>query len=139
MDDDGARRATEAAREAAASHTAFGVAFGPPGAFPTAKKARVIWLGLNHGNEPFAQLAASLETALDARGFEPEGREFSPHLTLGRVRDATDWTSRLVAAGAPEGAAARFAVESIAVVESQLASGGSIYQVREAARLAERG
>jgi len=136
--EDGARRVAEAAREAAAAHRSFGVAFGPPGAFPTAKKARVIWLGLNHGNEPFAQLAASLESALEKRGFEPEGREFSPHLTLGRVREATDWTARLVAAGAPEGAAARFAVSSIAVVESQLSSGGSIYKVREEARLAER-
>lgn len=136
--EDGAKRVAEAAREAAAAHDAFGVAFGPPGAFPTAKKARVIWLGLNHGNEPFAQLAASLETALEKRGFEPEGREFSPHLTLGRVREAADWTSRLVTAGAPEGNAARFAVEAIAVVESQLSSGGSIYTVREEARLREK-
>lgn len=138
VDDDGARRVAEAAREAAAAHDAFGVAFGPPGAFPTAKKARVIWLGLNHGNEPFAQLAASLEAALEKRGFEPEEREFSPHLTLGRVKDAADWTSKLVAAGAPEGNSARFAVEAIAVVESQLAAGGSIYKVREEARLREK-
>jgi 2'-5' RNA ligase len=136
--EDGARRVAEAAREAAAAHDAFGVAFGPPGAFPTARKARVIWLGLNHGNEPFAQLAVSLETALEKRGFEPEGREFSAHLTLGRVREAADWTPRLVTAGAPEGAAARFAVEVIAVVESQLSPNGSIYKVREEARLREK-
>ena len=137
--EDGARRVAEAAREAAGAHAAFGVALGPPGAFPTARKARVIWLGLNHGNEPFAQLAASLESALERRGFEAEGREFSAHLTLGRVREpGRDWTARLVAAGSPEGPAARFAVESIAVVESQLASGGSIYTVREEANLRSR-
>ena len=77
VDEDGARRATAAAREAAAAHSTFGVALGPPGAFPTAKKARVIWLGLNHGNEPFAQLAHTLEQSLAKHGFEPEEREFS--------------------------------------------------------------
>lgn len=138
--EDGARRVAEAAREAAAAHDGFGVALGPPGAFPTAKKARVIWLGLNTGNEPFAQLAHSLEQSLARRGFEPEEREFSAHLTLGRVREpGRDWTAKLLEAGAPEGDAARFAVSEIAVVESQLSPGGSIYNVRERAKLREKG
>ena len=138
VDEDGARRVADAAREAAAAHSEFGVALGPPGAFPTAKQARVIWLGVNHGNEPFAQLAHTLEQSLVKRGFEPEEREFSAHLTLGRVREPKDWTATLVTAAAPEGPAARFAVSAIAVVESQLASGGSIYSVREAAKLREK-
>jgi 2'-5' RNA ligase len=137
--EDGLGRVTQAAREAAAQHVAFGVAFGPPGAFPSARKARVIWLGLNQGNEPFAQLAASLEASLAKRGFEPEGRDFAAHLTLGRVRaPGHDWTSELIAAGAPEGPAARFGVEAIAVVESTLSRGGSIYVVRHQAKLREK-
>jgi len=133
---DVAGRIGEAAREAAAAHAAFGVALGPPGAFPSARRARVIWLGLVRGTEPFAQLAASLESVLVRRGFEPEEREFSAHLTLGRVRErGRDWTADLVAASSPDGAAARFAVESIAVVESKLSGGGSIYTVLEEAKL----
>lgn len=135
--DDGLRRIEEAAREAAAAHRAFGVALGPPGAFPTAKRARVLWLGLQQGSEPFARLAGSLEDALAKRGWQPESRDFSAHLTLGRVREpGFDWTPALTRIVAPEGPDARFAVEAIDVVESQLSRGGSIYTVRSRAPLA---
>jgi len=134
---DGARRIEEAAREAAASQTRFGAALGPPGAFPTAKRARVLWLGVNQGNEPFAKLAHALESALERRGFQPEGRDFTAHLTLGRVREpGRDWTAELTQASAPEGADARFGVEAIDVVESQLTKEGSVYTVRARAPLA---
>jgi 2'-5' RNA ligase len=134
--EDGAKRVEEAAREAAAQHSAFAVALGPPGAFPSARKARVIWLGLDQGSEPFVRLAATLEASLAKRGFAPEGRSFTAHLTLGRVRESgRDWTADLAGAAAPEGAATRFSVDSIAVVSSQLSPKGSIYTVRRSARL----
>jgi 2'-5' RNA ligase len=133
----GAKRVEEAAREAAASVPRFGVALGRPGAFPDPRRARVLWLGLQRGHEPFAHLALSLERSLSSRGFAPEGREFSAHLTLGRVREpGRDWTADLEKAAAPEGAAASFEVAAIEVVESRLAPGGSIYTVRARAELA---
>ncbi len=129
--DDGARRIEEAAREAAAREKRFEAALGTAGAFPNARRARVIWLGLAQGAEPLVRLAASLEASLARRGFAPEGRAFSAHLTLGRVREpGRDWTDALAAVRAPEGAAARFAVDSIAVVQSQLSPKGSTYTVR---------
>ena len=134
--EDGLRRIEAAGREAAAAHRSFGVALGPPGAFPTAKRARVLWLGLQQGSEPFAQLAASLADSLATRGFGPESREFTAHLTLGRVREpGHDWTTELTRTSAPEGAGGRFAVEAIDVVESRLSRGGSIYTVRTRAPL----
>jgi 2'-5' RNA ligase len=133
---DGARRVEEAALEAAAGQSPFGVALGPPGAFPSAKRARVLWLGVNQGNEPFARLAHALETSLERCGFEPEGRDFTAHLTLGRVREpGRDWTAELTRASAPEGADARFGVEALDVVESQLTKQGSVYTVRARAPL----
>jgi 2'-5' RNA ligase len=134
---DGLRRVSEAAREAAAERSAFGVKLGPPGAFPSAKRARVLWLGLSEGAEPFAQLAAALERSLARRGFAPEGRGFEPHLTLGRVRTpGRDWTSELIAAPSPDSdPAARFAVERLSVVRSTLSPGGSRYDLKSAAPL----
>lgn len=135
--EDGAKRVEEAAREAAASVRRFGATLGRPGAFPEPRRARVIWLGLDRGREPFAQLARSLERSLSSRGFAPEGRDFSAHLTLGRVRErGRDWTADLDRAAAPEGAAANFEVGAIEVVESKLAPGGSVYTVRARAELA---
>ena len=137
VDADGAKRAEDAAREAARATAPFGALFGPPGAFPTAKKARVLWLGLVEGVEPFTRMANALEAALTTRGFEPEDREFTPHLTLGRVREpGADWTARLVAAPSlRDSTNARFTVSEIAVVESTLGSGGAAYRVRATAPL----
>jgi len=137
VDEQGATRAEQAAREAAAEFAPFGVRLGPPGAFPSARRARVIWLGLLEGVEPFARLAAALEAALERHGFAPEPQEFSAHLTLGRVRQpGRDWTTDLLGVKPPgEGSAARFAVSAIAVVSSELGRGGSTYTVRAEAPL----
>jgi len=56
------------------------------GAFPTIKWPRVIWVGLGGQIGPLAELVRRVETALVPLGFEPEGRPFKPHLTLGRVK-----------------------------------------------------
>jgi 2'-5' RNA ligase len=56
------------------------------GSFPPRGRPRVIWLGVNGQLDQLAALAKNIETALEPLGFEPEGRKFSPHLTLGRVK-----------------------------------------------------
>ena len=53
------------------------------GAFPNARRARVLWAGLDDAGERLARLAAGLDGAL-AREFTPEKREFTPHLTVAR-------------------------------------------------------
>jgi 2'-5' RNA ligase len=134
--EDGARRIGEAAREAAGGLPRFEATLGAPGAFPDARRARVLWLGLSAGDEPFARLARALEAALAQRGFAPESKGFNAHLTLGRVRKpGRDWTAALAGAGAPVADAARFAVDALQVIVSQLSSRGSIYTVRERAEL----
>lgn len=134
-DDDAQKRAREAMRAAAASQTRFGAALGGFGAFPTAKRARVLWLGLLQGSEPMRLLAGALDDALVAQGFERGDDSFEPHLTLGRVKSPGDWTSRLIDASAPE---ARFQVDRLSLVKSTLGAGGSRYEVIAVAGLAEQ-
>jgi 2'-5' RNA ligase len=134
--EDGARRAGEAAAEAAAKSRAFPALLGGLGAFPNPRRARVIWLGLSEGGEALVALAQDLDRALAKRGFGAADKRFSPHLTLGRVREPNrDWTATLAAAG-PADPAARFTVDRIRVVESELSPRGSIYTVRQEAALA---
>jgi 2'-5' RNA ligase len=135
--EDGARRAAEGAREAAASLPAFDVTLGAPGAFPNGRRARVLWLGLERGEPEFKALGRAVDVALAKRGFDREKRAFSPHLTIGRVRDdGFDWTEAL-AATPPLGLspAARFRVDAVRVMKSTLSSGGSIYEVLAEASL----
>ncbi|HVP14924.1 MAG TPA: RNA 2',3'-cyclic phosphodiesterase [Terriglobales bacterium] len=132
--DDGARRIAEAAIEAASRSSAFEAALGGLGAFPSARRARVIWIGMSAGAEALVTLARDLDRALDKRGFAPEGRPFSAHLTLGRVRAAgPDWTATL--AGAPVESPPRFTVDRLCVVRSQLNPRGSIYTIQADPRL----
>jgi len=138
---DGARRAAEAATEAAARSPRFSATLGGLGAFPNARRARVIWVGMTEGAEALVALARDLDRALAKRGFGAADRPFSAHLTLGRVREqrpasggGPDWTETLVST---PGAAGRFAVDRLCVVESQLNPKGSIYTVRAEGALAQ--
>jgi 2'-5' RNA ligase len=134
--EDGARRATEAATGAAAAARAFAAALGGLGAFPNPRRARVIWIGMSEGGEALVSLARDLDRALAKRGFGAPDQPFSPHLTLGRVREPRrDWTAAL-AEPRPAGPPARFTVDRVCVVESQLSPRGSIYTVRAEAPLA---
>ena len=59
------------------------------GAFPSADKPRVLWLGLEQQDEQLTDLAGAVDAWLEELGFEPEKRPFSPHLTLGRVKSGS--------------------------------------------------
>lgn len=54
------------------------------GFFPTAKSARVFWIGIEAEPE-LAPLAAAIDEKLIALGIQKEERRFSPHLTLARL------------------------------------------------------
>ncbi|MCD6521545.1 RNA 2',3'-cyclic phosphodiesterase [Candidatus Calescamantes bacterium] len=55
------------------------------GAFPSSSQPRVIWLGVDDGGV-LKRIAEEIENALIPLGWEKEGREFHPHITLGRVK-----------------------------------------------------
>ena len=136
LGEDGARRVKEAADEAARSGGAFEAVIGALGAFPNARRARVLWAGMTAGAEPLLAVARALDAALGRRGFDRPDHPFSAHLTIGRVREPrADWTEPL-AAVTVDTAVARFTVDRLSVVESRLSPKGSTYTVIHEARLA---
>src|SRR5512139_1568460 len=60
------------------------------GAFPSWRRPRVLWVGLEA--EGLAALAARVDEAMSRLGFEPEKRAFTPHITLGRVHGMRGWS-----------------------------------------------
>ena len=54
------------------------------GFFPTAKSARVFWIGMEAGS-PLAALAGAIDEKMSTLGIAKEDRAFSPHLTLARA------------------------------------------------------
>ncbi len=55
------------------------------GAFPSLNRPRVIWIGLV--SDHLGELAAQVEALSAECGLEPENRRFTPHLTIGRIRN----------------------------------------------------
>jgi 2'-5' RNA ligase len=71
---------------AAAGVGAFDAQVEGLGAFPSATRPRVVWAGVTAGADTMGKLAGRVDDALAALGFDREARPFSPHITLGRVR-----------------------------------------------------
>jgi RNA 2',3'-cyclic 3'-phosphodiesterase len=66
------------------------------GFFPTEKRPRVFWCGID-ASPHLTELAANIERALLALGIPSEKRAFHPHLTLARL-DASQRFDKLVRA-----------------------------------------
>jgi RNA 2',3'-cyclic 3'-phosphodiesterase len=57
---------------------------------------RTVWVGLAQGGEDCARLARDVDQALAFCGFDAQARNFLPHVTLGRVKQAAggdDWAA----------------------------------------------
>lgn len=72
---------------AAAAHRKFVIPTAGLGAFPNARRPKVIWVGIADPEGALAGLWTSIERELGCRGVVQEDKPFSPHLTLGRVKD----------------------------------------------------
>lgn len=68
----------------------FDLAMEGLGCFGPARSPRVVWVGATAGAEPLKAMQARQADALRQMGLTPETRPFSPHLTLGRVKAASD-------------------------------------------------
>ncbi len=114
----------------AAAHPCFQMTVGGLGAFPNTRRPRVVWLGVQ-APPGLAMLQRSLENAAARLGYAPEDRPFSPHLTIGRVRQAASIAgqSRLRQALEAQqiGRLGQAAVDSLTLMKSDLQPGGSVY------------
>jgi 2'-5' RNA ligase len=77
-------RLKEIIRTSAASFPSFAVSIGGLGAFPSFLRARVVWVGIE-GPPDLMSLQRMIDVETDRLGYASEGRDFKPHLTLGRV------------------------------------------------------
>jgi 2'-5' RNA ligase len=136
VDDGGAARLADAADAVAARHRPFEMTLGGVGAFPTFRRAHVVWMGI--ASEPRLELLHhDLEVACGDAGFEVEGRPFRPHITLARVRAPLplDRARPFARAARRVAFAASGAVHALGLLESTLDSSGARYRRVHAATL----
>jgi 2'-5' RNA ligase len=119
--------------EACAGYAPFDVGLMGLGAFPSARRARILWAGTSMGSDRLRSVAADVDAALVPLGFESEKRPYTPHMTLGRVRGrpaSLDLPSDAEGPG--------FRVEHVELMKSTLTQEGPIYKSLKAFVLGER-
>lgn len=108
---------------AASRHPAQELAFAGGGAFPSARRARVLWTGFRASDKELAALAASIAAGARRAGAPPpdEGRKYHPHLTLAHCRPPND-VSGLVGSLA-DFAGTMWTARSVVLMRSYLGGG----------------
>ncbi len=89
---------------------------------------KVIWLGLEKPADELQKLAADIENSFENLGFEKEDRNFSPHLTLARIKDGKpdrDLYKIIESFGRID--LPKVLVNSVGFYKSQLTSDGPVY------------
>ncbi len=120
-------------RECGASCSPFLAVLGECGAFPSPRRARVLWLGLWQGGEGAAAVAGKVEARLERLGVQRETRRYKGHITLARMRrpgDCEDMVQRL-SSRLEALRSAPFAVDEMVLYRSILRAQGPQYVALE--------
>jgi 2'-5' RNA ligase len=97
------------------------------GCFESRGRAHTVWAGAKP-SAPLLELQARVEQALQRAGLPPEGRKFTPHVTLARMRRLPVEALAPYLADHGGFSAAPFRVEEFLLYRSHLGHGGAHYQ-----------
>ena len=86
VEDERVAEVTEALRAAAATVARGEARVDGLGAFPSSRRARVVWAGLADPDAVIAQVAEAVLAALEGIGFPREQRAFHGHVTIARLK-----------------------------------------------------
>ena len=121
---------TQMLRAEADAARPFEMHVGGLGSFPSLRRARVLYIGIQAG-AGLEALNHGIESACVRLGYEAEERPFSPHLTLGRVRQEVSPADGQKIRAALEGlridSLGTARVDSAHLFKSDLKPSGSVY------------
>jgi RNA 2',3'-cyclic 3'-phosphodiesterase len=127
VSDDLIPKAVEALKAAVAETAPFEMTVEGLGAFPPSGQPRVLWVGVRKC-PPLFELQERIEKQFNPLGFPREDRGFSPHLTLGRVRERIDTKTCLAVLTQQKNFfAGTQQVGKVILLSSTLSSTGAVY------------
>jgi RNA 2',3'-cyclic 3'-phosphodiesterase len=135
VDDADALRAALA--RATRERSPFTLRLGAGGAFPTPRRATVLWIGLAPDTPAITELATAVRDAAAGFADHAEDRPYHPHLTVARAprpRPLTD----LVDAIGTDPIGPPWTVTAISVVESDTRPTGAVHTIRDQLALGGR-
>jgi 2'-5' RNA ligase len=100
------------------------------GFFPDLRSPRVVWVGVRDEGNVLPRLQGAIETAVSSFATEKSGKQFTGHVTLGRIegirRPQAEILSKL-ARGMGERFFGEWVADRVELIRSELSSGGSRY------------
>jgi 2'-5' RNA ligase len=105
---------------------AFDLELSSVGVFGEGYKARALWAGVVP-SPSLSHLQAKVESAVVRSGQPPEGRKFTPHITLARFHRPEPARIQPFIEGNNLFSAGPFRVEAFTLFESRLGNGGPVY------------
>jgi 2'-5' RNA ligase len=100
------------------------------GAFPSPSYIRVIWLGVGDGAGPLTALHNAIEAETTALGYEAKRHDFTPHVTLARMKHAGETAEVRGFLETQDPEVGPFAVETVRLNESTLSADGPAYRTK---------
>lgn len=105
------------------------------GVFPSQRRARVIWIGLEDSDHLLEHLAARMESMFQSGGFRAEGRKLQPHLTVCRLRTPMDLTEIVEAFEEERLEGSTFEISRAVLFRSRLSRSGAAYEALKSLEL----
>jgi 2'-5' RNA ligase len=117
--------------EATQGMSPFSLVLQEIGAFPNLNKVNIIWVGAKGDLDILASLQKQVESNMEQLDFPREDRTFTPHMTLGRVRDYAKPDDRKkigqVLSDTTFVSSQTIKVDSVNLIKSVLTPSGAIY------------
>jgi 2'-5' RNA ligase len=113
------------------AHSPIEVAYGGVGHFGRAGNISAIWIGIGEKTGALARLARDMEAEAAQVGFAPEGKPFSPHITLGRVKEPALLPGWDVVKGSIAPWEGKVVHSWFSLYKSTLTPAGPIYEMQE--------
>ncbi len=110
------------------SSPSFEMSFSGIDCFHSRRRVRAVWTAAQAGPE-LDGLRARVESVLVRAGLDPEGRKFTPHVTLARLRQTPIAKVRPYLEMNAAFRSVSFAVDSFQLFRSHLGHGGARYEV----------
>ena len=107
------------------------------GCFPVQTRPRTLWLGVKGTLEPLLNMVESLETVLESLGFPRSDREFSPHITLARIKYPQKYTPNVDPFLKSSYDPIDFPVDRVQYFSSELLPTGAVYTILKTFPLGE--
>jgi 2'-5' RNA ligase len=123
--------------ECCARHAPFPMSVETLGCFGSPRRPRTLWVGVGAGTQELVALHDALEPPLlDLGCYRREGRKYTPHITLGRVRSDRP-NDQLASALAKHSGwqGGQTTVRELLVLSSELMPDGPVYTVLSRAKL----